>query len=295
MTKTILVTGASGQLGRLTIEALLARGVEPGSIIAASRTPDKLADFAAKGVTLRKADFDDAASLKAAFAGVDTLAILSTEDIFTPGRRLAQHLAAVNAAKDAGVSHLVYTSMPAPEPDSPISFAPDHRGTEDAINASGLNHTILRNSWYQENLLQSLPGALASGQWFNSAGDGQVAHIARADCAAALAAVLTGDFATSRTLTLTGPDLLTTADIAALATKATGKPLVAITLTDEQLKGGLLQHGLPEAVANLIVSFDANTRQGRIAIKTDAVEELTGRKPRSMADFMAANKAVLAG
>src|SRR6478672_4658408 len=185
--------------------------------------------------------------------------------------------------------------MPNPEPVSPVLFAGDHYGTEQAIKASGIAYTILRNGWYQENLFMALPHAIASGQWYTSAGDGRIAHGSRDDMAAAIAAGLASGSTDSKTYTLTGPRAYTTAEIAALVSEVTGKPLDVIQLPDEALTEGVKAAGVPEEFARVIVSFDANTRSGRIAMVTDAVETLSGRKPRTLKQFLEANKAALAG
>ncbi|AID30862.1 NAD(P)H dehydrogenase (quinone) [Mesorhizobium sp. USDA 4775] len=297
MTETLLVTGAAGQLGRSVIRYLLdTHKVPPAKIIATTRNPESVADLAARGVVVRAADFNDATSLENAFKGADRVLIISTSDLdLKTGRRLKQHEAAVAAAKKAGVSHLLYTSMPNPEPVSPVLFAGDHYGTEQAIKASGIAYTIFRNGWYQENLFMALPHAIASGQWYTSAGDGRIAHGSRDDMAAAIAAGLASGSTDSKTYTLTGPRAYTTAEIAALVSEVTGKPLDVIQLPDEALTEGVKAAGVPEEFARVIVSFDANTRSGRIAIVTDAVETLSGRKPRTLKQFLEANKAALAG
>ncbi|MER8952412.1 SDR family oxidoreductase [Mesorhizobium sp. M0833] len=294
MTDTLLVTGASGQLGRGVINHLLdTLKISPQRIIAATRNPENLADLAARGVTLRAADFDDTASLASAFTGADRVLIISTNELALPGKRLKQHETAVVAAKSAGVSHLLYTSMPNPEPGSPVLFAPDHHGTEQAIKASGIPYTIFRNGWYQENLFMALPHAIASGQWYTSAGDGRIAHGARDDMAAAIAAGLASGATESTTYTLTGPQAYTVAEIAALVTEVTGRPIEVVQLSDEALTGGLKAAGVPEGFAPVTVSFDTNTRSGRISMVTDAIETLSGRKPRPLKQFLEANKAAL--
>lgn len=183
MTETLLVTGASGQLGRGVIRYLLdAHKTPPAKIIATTRNPESLADLAVRGVVVRAADFNDAISLETAFKGADKALIISTGDLdLKSGKRLKQHENAVAAAKNAGVSHLLYTSMPNPEPVSPVLFAGDHYSTEQAIKASGIPYTIFRNGWYQENLFMALPQAIASGHWYTSAGEGRIAHGARDD------------------------------------------------------------------------------------------------------------------
>ncbi|MDX8507013.1 SDR family oxidoreductase [Mesorhizobium captivum] len=297
MTETLLVTGASGHLGRAVVNHLLnAQKVAPASIIATTRNPENLADLAALGITVRAADFDNQASLEKVFKGADRVLIISTGELdLKSDRRLKQHQAAVAAAKAAGVSHLLYTSMPNPEPVSPVLFAGDHYGTEQAIKASGIPYTIFRNGWYQENLFMSLPHAISSGKWYTSAADGRIAHGARDDMAAAIAASLASGSTESQIYTLTGPQAYTTDEIAALVTEVTGKPLEVIQLPDEALTEGVKAAGLPEDFARIIVSFDANTRSGRIGMVTDAVETLSGRKPRTLKQFLEANKAALTG
>lgn len=295
MTDTLLVTGASGQLGRLVLDALLASGkVAPANIIAATRDTAKLDAYTKKGVTVRAADFDDPASLDAAFAGAGKVLILSTDALDRPGRRLTQHKAAVAAARKAGAKHILYTSMPQPD-DSRVTFAPDHLGTEEAIKATGIPYTILRDGWYAENLFMSLPHALQTGSWYTASGNGKLAHITRADTAAAIAGALLSAGDESRTYTLTGTKSHTADEIAAIVSAATGKPLNVVHVTDAQLAEGLKAAGLPEGFIPTVVSFDTNTREGKIAMVTDDAEKLSGRKPTSFEDFVAANKAAFLG
>ena len=294
MTDTLLVTGASGQLGRLVLDSLLAAGKAPASIIATTRDTAKLADYAAKGVIVRAADFDDPASLDAAFAGAAKVLIISTDVLDQPGKRLAQHKAAVAAAKKAGAKHILYTSMPQPD-DSLVTFAPDHLGTEEAIKATGIPYTILRDGWYAENLFTSLPHALETGSWYTSTGEGKIAHITRADTAAAIAGAALKAGSESKTYTLTGTKSRTAEEIAAVVSAATGKPLKVVHVTDAQLAEGLKGAGLPEGFIPTIVSFDANTREGKIASVTNDAETLSGRKPTSFEDFVAASKAAFLG
>jgi NAD(P)H dehydrogenase (quinone) len=287
---TLLVTGASGQLGRRAVELLLE--AKAGKIVAGTRDPSKIADLAAKGAEVRKVDFDDPA-LADSLKGVDRLLLISTDALDTPGKRLNQHKAAVEAAKKAGVKHIVYTSMPKPEPGSPIPFAPDHYGTEQALAGSGLGWTVLRNSWYQENLFHSLPSVLASGKWFSAAGDGKLAHVSREDAAHAAASALAAQPNGNQRYDITGSELLTTKEIAKLASEATGKPIEVVNVTDEQLTQGMIASGMPAFLAPVYASFDTNTRAGNIAIASDAVEKLTGRAPRSLKQFFASNKEAL--
>lgn len=286
---TVLVAGANGKLGRHVVKLLREAGQH--TVIAASRNPSKLGDLAALGAETRRADFDDATSLSTAFAGVDRALIVSTDALGTPGQRLSQHSAAVAAAKAAGVKEIVYTSMPKPD-QSAVTFAPDHLGTEEAIKASGLAYTILRNAWYQENLLHSLPSAIASGKWYSASGEGPNAYVSHADCARAAAAALSKS-ATNETLTITGPELQTTKQIASLASAILGKPIEVVDVSDAQLAEGLKHAGFPDFLIPTFVSFDTNTRLGGFDILTNDVERLTGRKPEPLATFFEANKAAL--
>lgn len=205
MSDIILVTGASGHLGRAIINHLLdSQGVAPSRIIAGSRDTSKLADLAAKGVTVRTVDFDDA-DLSKAFAGADTVMLVSTDALDGAGTRLRQHKAAIAAAKQAGAKRIGYASLPNADT-SKVSFAPDHLGSEEAIKATGVTYLIFRNNWYSENLFMSLPQAVKSGQWYTSAADGRTAFVARDDIAAAIAGALANPPASSVTYTLTGAE-----------------------------------------------------------------------------------------
>lgn len=294
MAEKILVTGASGHLGGLIVKHLLARGVAPSSIIAGSRDTAKLADLAAKGIETRVVDFNDEAKLPAALAGADTVLIVSTDALDGAGTRLKQHRAAVKAGVAAGAKRLAYTSLPVPDT-SHVSFAPDHLGTEQAIQATGLPYLIFRNNWYQENLFMSLPNAFKSGQWYTSAGDGRTAFVAREDIAEAIASALAAPAGQSTIYTLTGSEALSNSEIAKLAAEATGKPLSVVNLTDEQLAGGMKGAGLPDGIIPTLVSFDTAAREGDLAIVTGDVEKLTGHKSKSVATFIKESAKALVG
>lgn len=295
MSATLLVTGASGKFGRLVVKSLLEdQGVAPASIVAATRDPSKLADMAAKGVKTVTADFDDPASLAAAFKGIDRLLLVSTDALGQPGKRLAQHKAAIAAAKEAGVGHILYTSMPAPE-GSLVSFAPDHLGTEEAIKASGLGYTILRNSWYFENLMGSLPNNLKAGRWMTASGDGKTAYVSRVDLARAAAAALASTDKSNQILTLTGVEGLSVARIAAIASEVFGKPLEVVEVPLEGLKQGMASAGLPGFLVEMIGSVEANVAAGKFDIVTHDIEKLTGKPPIPIKAFFEANKAAFLG
>ena len=172
----IVITGANGQLGRLVVQQLLQCGVAPGQIVAAVRSPAKAADLAALGLQLREADYNRPETLDSAFAGATQLLLISSSEV---GQRLPQHRAVVEAARRAGVAHLAYTSLLHADR-SPLGLAAEHVATEALIAASGLPHTLLRNGWYTENYLASVPAALQHGAFIGSAGEGRIASAARA-------------------------------------------------------------------------------------------------------------------
>jgi len=290
----LLVTGASGHLGRRVIEHLLTtHGVPAREIIAATRKPAVLADLAAKGVDVRRADFDDATGLVQAFRGARRLLLISTDKVDVPGARLRQHAGAVEAAARAGVLHVVYTSMYACDPGSPIPFAPDHHGTEQALAKSRLTWTVLRHTWYTELLLGSLPQAIKSGQLVSAGNDEGVNYVTREDCARADAAALAADSTANARHDITGPSVVNASALAALASELSGKPVKAVLVTPEQLEAGLKAAGLPPPVAALVTSIDVNTRNGTVRNVSDAVLKLTGKAPQSVRDFLAANRAAL--
>lgn len=297
-TSTLLVTGAAGHLGRCVIAHLQeSRHVSPSRIVAATRNPEKLADLAAEGIDVRRLDFDDPATLGPALAGVDRMLLISTDALDRPGRRLEQHQAAIEAARQGGVKHVVYTSMPNPE-SSLVLFAPDHLGSEQALAASGLGWTVLRNNWYMENLYMALPAALASGQWHTAAADGRVGYVAREDCARVAATVLAAEAAENAAgerYDVTGAESFTVEQIAATVREITGRPLAVVPVSDEQLQQGLLAAGIPPFLAPLLVSFDANIRAGKLDVVSDTVAKLTGNPPQTLRAFLEENKGELAG
>ena len=286
---TLLVTGASGQFGRLAVEELLARGAT--KLIAGTRDPAKLADLAARGVEVRQLDFDDKASLAAGFAGVERVLLISTDAV---GNRVAQHKNAVEAAKAAGVKHVVYTSAPNPRPNPGTGVSPEHYWTEVAIAAAGLDFTFLRNHIYAEISLLGAAPAIGSGQLYDATNGGGRSYVTRADAArTAAGALLTAQG--QAIFDVTGPVAVTQAELAAEFAKASGKPVARVGLSGEQLRGGLIAAGLPEGMADVMVAFDVDAADGYHAVVTDAVEQFSGRKPETLTAFLEANRAALVG
>jgi NAD(P)H dehydrogenase (quinone) len=288
---TLLVTGASGQLGRRVVELLLEN--HEGKIIAATRTPEKLAGFKHRGVIVRHADFEDQVSLELAFEGVDRLLLISTDAVDVPGRRLTQHRNAVQAAEPAGVRHLVYTSIMNPGPDSPASVAPDHRGTEEALAATSMDWTVLRENIYTDVLLVSLGQAVQMGKLLNASGGGKAAYITREDCARAAAAALASSFEGRQILDITGPQAVSQYDVAAILSQITGQAITYVPLELETLIQNMVTGGLPRTVAENFASFDAAIARDKFSTVSGTVADLTGREPISVADFLSAQRDVL--
>ena len=282
----LLVTGASGHLGRSAVELLLETW--SGRLIAATRSPEKLAALRERGVDVRHADFDDPATLEAAFAGADRMLLISTGALDTPYRRLTQHRNAVRAAEAAGVQHVVYTSSVAPTPTPKSSLIDDHYWTEHALGATRLDWTILRNSLYTDFLLMSLPQAVAAGQLLTATGGGARNYVTRDDCARSAVGALVS--ATGRSIHhICGPAPLTQDALAALVTELTGRPIAHVPVPPEALREGMAGAGVPRFMADALVEFDVAAAEGYHALRTSSVETLSGRAPTSVREFLTAN------
>lgn len=283
---TLIVTGASGHLGSRVVELLLEGGHT--ALVATTRTPDQLAQFAARGVTVRFADYDQPDSLAKAFEGADRLLLISTDALGIPGQRLNQHRTAVKAAEQAGVRHVVYTSMPNPVPDNPIIIASDHHRSEQALDASGMGYTILRNNFYTEILLNSYEQALKLGSHIHANGQGKVGYVTREDCARAGAAALAADFNGRRVLDITGPDAVSDVDLAHLFSTMAGRSIPNVEITPNAMLTNMTGAGVPQPVAAMYTSFAAGTAKGVADIVSGAFTELTGQPPTTVRDFLAA-------
>ncbi len=272
---TYAITGASGHLGRLTAEALLHR-VEPDELVLITRTPDRLADLAARGVDVRAGDFTRPGTLGAAFDGVNDLLLISTDAV---GARVPQHQAAVEAAAKAGVRRIVYTSVPEPTSDNPAFVVADHAATEAALRESGLGWTVLRNNLYAEYQLDALQQAAASGRYVTNTGAGRAAYVTRADCAAAAAGALVSREVDDSALDVTGPRALDAQDMARLAAGLGARPVEVQLLDDDAYTASLVTAGVPEPLAVGLASFGAAIRLGHLAAVTDTVRRLSGAAP----------------
>jgi NAD(P)H dehydrogenase (quinone) len=279
----IVVTGATGQLGRLVVDGLLEK-TSPGQVVAAVRDPRKADDLAARGVQVREADYDRPATLAASFAGAEKVLLISSS---TPGQRLAQHQAVVDAARDAGVRHLVYTSVLDADT-TKLFVAPDHKATERLIRDAGVPFTFLRNGWYTENYAATVQQALATGSFAGSAGEGRLGGVPRIDFAEAAVAVLTGDGHTGKTYELAGDDPWSYADFAAAITEASGTPVAYQDVSPEEHRQLLIAAGLPAPVADMLTDADRGIREGELTSTTGDLSTLIGRPTTSLTDAVAA-------
>ena len=284
-----VITGAAGNLGGLVLDKLIEAGAGP--LIATSRSPEKLAEVGAKGVEVRAADFNDPATLGPAFKGAKRLLIVSTDDL-EPGKRLTAHANAINAAVDAGIEHIVYTSLTNPVDASPITFSGDHKETEEMLAKCSISHTILRNNLYTDLLLMSGPQSIAMGKHFTATGTGKTGYVTRDDCASAAAAALMNE-ADTRTFEITGPDTVTHDQIAKYLSDVTGQTIPHIAISGEDLKGAMMGNWLPEFMADVFASFDVAVAEGYLDVASNSLKELTGQPGKSVNQFLKDNKAAL--
>lgn len=277
---SLVVTGASGHLGRLTVQALLDRGVEPHRVVAAARTPDRLADLAARGVDVRRADYDDPQSLKDAFAGATRVLLVSSSAV---GARLDQHRNVVEAARDAGVDLLAYTSIAGAGTTSML-LAADHVATEQLIRESGLPYVFLRNAWYLENYTEQIPTAREHHAVLGSAGTGRVSAATRADYAAAAAAVLAGDGPRNHAYELGGDQAFTLAEYAETLSALVGETIGYVDQPEAEYRAFLESVGVPAPMAEILADADAAVGRGDLLVETGDLARLTGRPTTGLAD-----------
>lgn len=274
----IVVTGATGQLGRLVIQSLLTK-LPAAQIVAAVRQPERAADLAELGVQVRQADYTKPATLDAAFHGAEKVLLISSSEV---GQRTAQHKNVIDAAKRAGVSLLAYTSLLHADR-SPLGLAAEHQATEALLQESGVPHVLLRNGWYTENYLASIPPALQHGAYIGSAGDGRIASAARADYAEAAAAVLTLAGQAGKVYELAGDESYTLAEFAAELSKQAGQSIPYVNLPEADFKAALVGAGLPEPLAGLLADSDKGAANGGLFDDQHQLSRLIGRPTTALA------------
>lgn len=269
---SIVITGASGHLGRLVVDQLLATGTPASQIIATGRNTDKLAELAQAGVTVRRADFADPASLDAAFAGADTLLLVSTT---TVGGRFDNARTAIDAALRAGVSRIVYTSM-VNATTAQMTLADAHRRTEEYLRESGAGYVILRNGWYLENYTDQLPIISQYRTLMGAGQDGRVSGASRQDLAEATASVLTQDGHLGATYELGGMPFTLT-ELAATIGDVLGTEIAYKDMPVADYAGVLAGAGLPSEMADAVADADAGLARGELFTDSEDLAKLLGR------------------
>ena len=281
---SIVVTGATGHLGRLVVEELLERGVPAEDVVAVGRAVERVEDLAARGVRTARVDLDRPATLAAVLGEGDRLLLVSGTEV---GRRVQQHEDAIAAARDAGAAQVVYTSAPHAD-DTPLVLAPDHHKTEIALQAGGVPFTIVRNNWYTENYAQALAQARLTGEVVASAGDGRVASAPRRDYAAAIAGVLTSDGHLGATYELSGDTAWSFDELAAAFAEVAGREVSYRSVSAEEHLAILTGAGLDEGTAGFVVALDQNIREGALADTTGDLARLAGRPSTPLLDAVRA-------
>lgn len=295
----IAITGASGQFARRAVELLL-ESMPAQDLILISRSPEKLQDFAARGCSVRKGDFDDRKGLTEALRGATRMLMISGTRV---GFRAPQHTNAVEAAKAAGVAHVVYTSFIAADPGNPSMAVKDHVFTEALLGRSGLAWTALRDAQYSEAVRDAMaPMCIGSGRMISLARNGKMAFVCREDCVASAVAVLLGEGHEGKVYNITGPELISYYQVSELMAEVAGRPVAFMDTDVDGMYAMFDAIGVPrEPVDNLtvanfpwnsddMVSFEVAVRDGHFAIISDDVEHLTGRKPRSLGDLLQAHR-----
>ncbi|OZF38058.1 NAD(P)-dependent oxidoreductase [Rhodococcus sp. 14-2496-1d] len=281
---TTAVTGATGNLGGLVVDALIERGVAPAEIVAVVRNADKASPLAERGVVVRVADYSDSAAMTAALAGVDKLLLVSGSEV---GQRIAQHTNVIEAAETAGVGLIAYTSLLAADT-SGVSLAPEHKATEERLAASSVPAVFLRNGWYWENYLGSLAQTIEGGVLLGAAGNGKLAAASRVDFAHAAAVVLTLDDQGGKIYELGGDERLTYAELAAVIGEISGKSIAYKDVSESEYAAILQGAGLPDFVATMLASADAGIARGELDTDSGDLQALIGRASTPAAEVLRA-------
>lgn len=276
---SILVTGATGHLGQLAIDALLARGIAPDHIVAGARDTSRVKQDEVQTAHL---DYNDPATVEAAFDDIDAVLLISGSEV---GQRIAQHQAVIDAAAKAGVRQLVYTSAPFATT-SGLILAPEHKATEEAIAASGVPATILRNNWYNENYLPKLAEVRETGVLVGSAGDGKVASAARKDYAEAAAVVLTTDAHLGQTYELAGDTAWDYPQLAQVLGEVLGREVSYRDVSTDEHVRILQEAGLPEGAIGFVTGLDANIKDGDLAFTDGILSKLIGHPTTPLIDSL---------
>lgn len=289
-----LLTGVGGQLGRLVADQLLQDTVR-APVIGTSRTPERLGDLAARGLLVRRADFDEPEGLPMAFAGADRLLLISTGAAHAGPCRIAQHRAALQACAQVGVRHVAYTSFLEADSSPLTALAADHAATEAMLEQGPTGYTVLRHAFYMEMLLSTLPRAIATGRLLSVSGHAGVAYVTRADCSIADAAAMRDGFLGRRKLDITGPSALTSAQLVERVNAVLGTAIVHVDASRAELEAHYAAGGMPLPMARMLAAIDEGLGQGAMARRSDDFEVLTGRIACGVDEFLRAHRELLLG
>jgi NAD(P)H dehydrogenase (quinone) len=281
---SVVITGATGHLGRIVVESLLARGLPAGEIVAAGRKTDRIADLAERGVQVRHLDFDRPETLGPVFAGASKLLLVSASDV---GQRIPEHRNAIDAARAAGVPLVVYTSAPKATT-TDMKLAQEHKATEEMLQASDLPTVILRNSWYFEVYTGQFPTYLENGVILGAAGDGRISAAARADYAEAAAAVLTTEGHQGKVYELGGDTGFTLTELAAELTAQTGTKVEYRDLPVAEFEQMLAGFGLAAPMPEIFADVDRAIGEGGLYVTTGDLGRLIGRPTTTLAQAVRA-------
>lgn len=281
----IAITGATGHLGLATIKALATK-IAPSEIVAVVRDPQKAADTLPQGLAVRQGDYNDPAALLAAFQGVETVLLISSSELeYEP--RLREHRNVIDAAKQAGVRHLVYTSVVNPSPKSAFGASPSHFATEEYLRASGLAYTIFRNTLYLDIIPMLVgEGTLPGGKLYSSAGDAKVSYALREEIAQALANVLTSKGHENQVYDIAPGPAYSFHELAARLNEVTGQPVAYAPVSGEAIAAGMRQHQVPQPFINLLLGMNQAMKDGEFDAASPAFELLLGRKPTDLKTYL---------
>ncbi|OUM43333.1 SDR family oxidoreductase [Arthrobacter sedimenti] len=278
---TIVITGATGHLGRQVVEELLARGVDPSTVVAGGRNEDALAKLAASGVRTARVDYADPSTLDAAFVGAEKILLISGNEV---GKRSVQHKAVIDAARKVG-AELVYTSAPKATT-SDLVLAPEHKATEGLLEGSGLTYTVLRNNWYTENYDDTIRQAALTGSILTSTGSGRIASATRRDYAEAAAVVLLSHEYAGEILELGGDEPWTFDELAATVSEVTGNPVTVNQVSTDEHVAALKGFGLDEGTAGFVAALDANIAAGLLAESDGTLSRIIGRPTTPLKQYV---------
>ncbi|MBE3512722.1 SDR family oxidoreductase [Enterobacter cloacae complex sp. I2] len=279
----IAITGATGQLGQLVIQELL-KTVPASQIVAIVRNPAKADALSQRGMVVRQADYTDQAAFTTALNGVDKLLLISSSEV---GQRAAQHQNVINAAKAAGVKLIAYTSLLHADT-SPLGLHVEHVETEKALAESGVPYTLLRNGWYTENYLASVPPALEHGVFIGAAGEGKIASATRADYAAAAAKVVSEEGHAGKVYELAGDSAWTLSELTAELSRLSGKPVAYQNLSEADFAAALKGAGLPAGLADMLADSDTGASKGGLFDDSRTLSKLIGRPTTPLAESIKA-------